>query len=335
MWKSVGVFFWILGLLFISFLANTTLPSSSRNWDFDSDNALLCVFCFVFLVVVYPLLEWLKRLFHVQSRNFCFAILSSLLTIIVIIFHSWSENSFAAFTILTVGLAVNAFIAWFRRPVKGEGRFLKVHWFVLAAICAVLSLVSVYAIFDPKESWEDKSGVVKYGKDFHYTHRDIFRFFALDAVDKEESVGLNSFNEIYLKKTWSNVCLLFHDYDWYEHEYAVETEYDVHVCYYGYCMTERVFSLYGYGLEEEFVDKVISPTVEAVADTVAMEESTMPEAIADLKAENIVVDESEKIRKIENKVRDGYMTNVVVGTLFFMVLTVLFIIVGLRQKNEK
>lgn len=319
-WRTVGVLFWILGLLFISFVASNMQPWSTRQWEFNSGNALLSILCIVFLFVVYPLLQRLKKLCHVQSRNFSFALLSTLLTILVVVCHSWSKTSYVVYSILIIGLAVNSLVAWFLRPAKGGGRFLKVYWFAIAAICAVLSLVSIYAIINPKEYWEEQNGIVESGKDFHYSHRDIYDFMASDAIETTDSVGFNSFDELPYFRNESNVFLLFHntDYHWGSYDlnqYVGEIEFSLHLCNYRYCLFDRVFSLYGNGREELFVYEVISSSAEL--------------------ANEIGVDGSEKIQSIEKRVNSEYMMDAVIGTLFFMILTALFFFVGKRQKDEK
>lgn len=131
---SVALIVFMLLLLIVNIAA-----ASDRSMDPDIDGVVLTVVYLLLSVAAFPILSFFKKQAKVASRNFHFAILLALFTVNTLLIPMWNGSLLLPYILLSVGLAVNTVIAWFRRPALASGRdsFLKkfhLSWLELAAL---------------------------------------------------------------------------------------------------------------------------------------------------------------------------------------------------------
>lgn len=142
---SVALIVFMLLLLIVNIAA-----ASDRSMDPDIDGVVLTVVYLLLSVAAFPILSFFKKQAKVASRNFHFAILLALFTVNTLLIPMWNGSLLLPYILLSVGLAVNTVIAWFRRPALASGRdsFLKKFHFVMAGIGGIMTLFSLLAFFN-------------------------------------------------------------------------------------------------------------------------------------------------------------------------------------------
>lgn len=143
---SVALIVFMLLLLIVNIAA-----ASDRSMDPDIDGVVLTVVYLLLSVAAFPILSFFKKQAKVASRNFHFAILLALFTVNTLLIPMWNGSLLLPYILLSVGLAVNTVIAWFRRPALASGRdsFLKKFHFVMAGIGGIMMLFSLLAFLTP------------------------------------------------------------------------------------------------------------------------------------------------------------------------------------------
>lgn len=145
---SVALIVFMLLLLIVNIAA-----ASDRSMDPDIDGVVLTVVYLLLSVAAFPILSFFKKQAKVASRNFHFAILLALFTVNTLLIPMWNGSLLLPYILLSVGLAVNTVIAWFRSPALASGRdsFLKKFHFVMAGIGGIMMLFSLLAFFNTHE----------------------------------------------------------------------------------------------------------------------------------------------------------------------------------------
>lgn len=146
---SVVLIAFMLLLLVVNIAA-----ASDRSMGPDIDGVVLTVVYLLLSVAAFPILSFFKKQANVVSRNFHFAILLALFTVNTLLIPMWNGSLLLPYILLSIGLAVNTTVAWFRRPatVSGKDSFLKKFHFVIGGIAGIMTLLSLLAFFNTR-SW--------------------------------------------------------------------------------------------------------------------------------------------------------------------------------------
>lgn len=254
-------------VLIVLILAMTVLlilcmvAASDRGIQPDGDGGIL-IFVYLFLSIFFlPLLSFIKKKTHITSRNFQFAISITLFIINTLMIPMWNGSLVLPYSLLSVGLAVNTVVAWFRRSsvTVVQGLFIKRFFIFMSGVCGIMTFLSLLSFVDTKE-WNSQDQL-----ELDYSHLASSTFLGFNFENKT----------------------IFYDGErlLYRNLYGIKGD---------------MIYLYRY---------VVDCPSEIDGGLLGLTKS-----------------------KIE--AQNGYYLYTTFGTLIFLVLGIVFVIVGVRQKNE-
>lgn len=111
-----GILIFIVGAVFLGIMWALSPSDISP----DIDGVVLIYAYLIFNGIIYVLLNLIKKVCHIRSRNFHFSVLSTLFVINTIFVPIWNGSLTAAYIALSAGLLINVTVAWFLRKRHGE-----------------------------------------------------------------------------------------------------------------------------------------------------------------------------------------------------------------------